>query len=222
MSEWIELNSAGGSPIAAWLAAPAGQPRGGVVVVQEIFGVNHHIRAVAERFAAEGYLAIAPAVFDRVEKGVELEYNQDGVKRGMEIVGKVAREAAIADIAAAVARVASAGKVGVVGFCYGGTMAWLSAARTEGVSAAVGYYGGGVIGLKDLKPLAPTMLHFGEKDAHIPLAGVREVEAAHPDVPVYVYPADHGFNCDERGSYDAPSAKLAWGRTLDFFARHLA
>jgi carboxymethylenebutenolidase len=221
MSEWIELKSAGGSPIAAWLAAPAGQPRGGVVVVQEIFGVNHHIRAVTDRLAAEGYLAIAPAVFDRVEKGVELAYDQDGVKRGVDIVGKVEREAEMADLAAAVARVSSAGKVGVVGFCHGGTMAWLAAAQTDGVSAAVGYYGGGVIGLKDLKPRAPTMLHFGEKDGHIPLAGVREVEAAHPDVPVYVYPADHGFNCDERGSYEPASAKLAWGRTLDFFAKNL-
>ena len=141
------------------------------------------------------------------------------MKRGIDIVGKVEREAALADIAAAVARVASAGKVGVVGFCFGGTMAWLAAAQTDGVSAAVGYYGGGVIGLKDLKPRAPTILHFGEKDAHIPLAGVREVEAAHPETPVYVYPADHGFNCDQRGSYDAPSAKLAWGRTLDFLAK---
>ncbi len=221
MSEWIELKSAGGAPIAAWLATPAGAPRGAIVVVQEIFGVNHHIRSVADRFAAEGYLAIAPAVFDHVEKGVELAYDQDGMKRGMEIVGKLEREAALADIAASVARVASAGKVGVVGFCWGGTMAWLAAAKTDGVSAAVGYYGGGVIGLKDLKPRAPTILHFGEKDTHIPLAGVREVEAAHPETPVYVYPADHGFNCDERGSYDAPSAKLAWGRTLDFFAKNL-
>ncbi|HEY1942589.1 MAG TPA: dienelactone hydrolase family protein [Roseiarcus sp.] len=221
MSEWIELKSAGGAPVAAWLATPAGAPRGAVVVVQEIFGVNPHIRSVADRFAAEGYLAIAPAMFDRVEKGVELAYDQDGMKRGVEIVGKVEREAALADISAAVVRVASAGKVGVVGFCWGGTMAWLAAAKTDGVSAAVGYYGGGVVGLKDLKPRAPTILHFGEKDAHIPLAGVREVEAAHPETPVYVYPADHGFNCDARGSYDAPSAKLAWGRTLDFFAKNL-
>ncbi len=131
------------------------------------------------------------------------------------------REAALGDIAAAVQRVASAGKVGVVGFCWGGTMAWLAAARTPGIAAAVGYYGGGIIGLKDLRPRVPTMLHFGELDGIFPVAGVREVEAAHPDAPVYLYPAGHGFHCDERASYDAPSAALAWSRTLDFFAKHL-
>ena len=103
----------------------------------------------------------------------------------------------------------------------GGTYAWLAAASSPGLAAAVGYYGGGIIGLKDLKPRAPTMLHFGEKDDHIPLAGVREVEALHPDVPVFIYPAGHGFHCDERASYDAPSAALAWGRTLEFFGKHL-
>ena len=221
MGEWIELKAADGVALSAWLAAPAGQPRGAIVVVQEIFGVNHHIRSIADRFAAEGYLAIAPATFDRVEKGVELAYDQPGMTRGRDIVGKVTREGAIADITAAVQRAAGAGKVGVVGFCWGGTMAWLASAQIDGVAAAVGYYGGGVIGLKDLKPRVPTMLHFGEQDGHIPMAGVREVEAAHPETPIYVYPAGHGFNCDERGSYDAPSATLAWGRTLDLFGKTL-
>jgi carboxymethylenebutenolidase len=221
MGEMIELKSSGGAVIGAWLAAPAAAPHGAMVVVQEIFGVNHHIRSVADRFAAAGYLAIAPAMFDRVEKGVELAYDAPGVARGMEIVAKVDRDAALGDIAAAVQRVASAGKVGVVGFCWGGTMAWLAAARTPGIAAAVGYYGGGIIGLKDLQPRVPTMLHFGELDGHIPVAGVREVEAAHPGAPVYLYPAGHGFHCDERASYDAPSAALAWSRTLDFFAEHL-
>ena len=222
MGEMIELKSGDGAAIGAWLAAPAAAPRGAVVVVQEIFGVNHHIRSVADRFAAAGYLAIAPAMFDRVEKGVELGYDAPGMARGMEIVAKVDREAALSDIAAAVQRVASAGKVGVVGFCWGGTMAWLAAARTPGIVAAVGYYGGGIVGLKALRPRVPTMLHFGEHDAHIPLAGVREVEAAHPGTPVHIYPAGHGFHCDERASYHAPSAALAWSRTLDFFAVHLA
>jgi carboxymethylenebutenolidase len=221
MGEWIELKAADGVEIGAWLAAPAGQPRGAVVVVQEIFGVNHHIRSVADRFAAEGYLAIAPAMFDRVEKGVELGYDQAGMARGRDIVGKLSQEGSIADITAAVERAAKAGKVGVVGFCWGGTMAWLAATQIDGVAAAVGYYGGGIIGLKALKPRVPTMLHFGEQDGHIPLAGVREIEAAHPETPVHVYPAGHGFNCDERASYDAPSAALAWGRTLDFLGKHL-
>ena len=221
MGEWIELKTADGVAISAWLAAPAGQPRGAVVVVQEIFGVNHHIRSVADKFAAEGYLAIAPAMFDRVERGVELAYDKPGMAKGVEIVGKVTREGAIADIAAAVQRAAGAGKVGVVGFCWGGTMAWLASVKVDGVAAAVGYYGGGIVGLNDLKPRVPTMLHFGEQDGHIPMAGVRDVEAAHPETPVYVYPAGHGFNCDERGSYDAPSAALAWTRTLDLFGKTL-
>jgi carboxymethylenebutenolidase len=221
MGEMIELKSGEGDAIGAWLAAPAAAPRGAVVVVQEIFGVNHHIRSIADRFAAAGYLAIAPAEFDRVEKGVELAYDPAGMARGMEIVAKVDREATLSDIAAAAQRVAGAGKVGVVGFCWGGTMAWLAAARTPGIAAAVGYYGGGIVGLKDLQPAVPTMLHFGELDGHIPVAGVREVAAAHPGVPVHLYPAGHGFHCDERASYDAPSAALAWGRTLNFFAEHL-
>jgi len=221
MGEWIELKAQDGAAVSAWLATPAEPARGAVVVVQEIFGVNHHIRSVADRFAEAGYLAVAPAIFDRVERGVELGYNDEGRARGMAIVGKVDREAALLDVAAAVERVAAAGKVAVVGFCYGGTIAWLASARIPGVGAAVGYYGGGVIGLKDLQPRAPTMLHFGERDAHIPVTGVKQVEAAHPAVPVHLYPADHGFNCDERASYDAPSAALAWRRTLDFLGQHL-
>ena len=172
MGEWIELKTADGVAISAWLAAPAGQPRGAVVVVQEIFGVNHHIRSVADKFAAEGYLAIAPAMFDRVERGVELAYDKPGMAKGVEIVGKVTREGAIADIAAAVQRAAGAGKVGVVGFCWGGTMAWLASVKVDGVAAAVGYYGGGIVGLNDLKPRVPTMLHFGEQDGQIGRAHV--------------------------------------------------
>jgi carboxymethylenebutenolidase len=221
MGEWIKLTASDGVEISAWRAAPEGTPKGGVVVIQEIFGVNHHIRSVADRLAAEGYLAIAPAVFDRVEPGVELAYDPPGIGRGMELAGKVNRENAMKDIAAAIEAAKGAGKVGVTGFCMGGTFTWVASANIPGVAAAVGYYGGGIVGLKDLKPLAPTMLHFGAKDAHIPVAGVREVEALHPDVPVYIYDADHGFHCDERASYDAPSAALAWGRTLEFFGEHV-
>ena len=139
----------------------------------------------------------------------------------MEIVGKLDRELAMKDVAAAVKAASEGGKVGVTGFCMGGTFAWIAAANIPGVAAAVGYYGGGIIGMKEQKPKVPTMLHFGEKDTHIPVAGVREVAALHPDVPVHIYPADHGFHCDERASYDAPSAKLAWERTLAFFRQHV-
>jgi len=221
MGHWIKLKAEDGFELAAWRAEPVGRPRGGVVVIQEIFGVNHHIQSVTDRFAKEGYLAIAPAVFDRVKPGVDLAYDQTGVASGMEIVGKLDRELAMKDVAAAVKAASEGGKVGVTGFCMGGTFAWIAAANIPGVAAAVGYYGGGIIGMKEQKPKVPTMLHFGEKDTHIPVAGVREVAALHPDVPVHIYPADHGFHCDERASYDAPSAKLAWERTLAFFRQHV-
>jgi carboxymethylenebutenolidase len=139
----------------------------------------------------------------------------------MAFMNKVDREQMARDVAAAVAVAKEGGKVGVVGFCLGGTVAWAAAGRLSGLSAAVGYYGGGIIGLKDLKPKTPTLLHFGEKDTHIPIAGVKDVAAAHPDVEVHIYPADHGFNCDQRDSYDAPSAALAWRRTLEFLKKHL-
>ena len=221
MGQWIKLKAADGFEAAAWRADPAGKPKGGIVVIQEIFGVNAHIRSVADRVAAAGYLAIAPATFDRVERDVDLGYDQPGMAKGMEIAGKVDREKTLGDVVAAIKLASEAGKVGITGFCMGGTYAWVAAANLSGLSAAVGYYGGGIIGLKDLKPKVPTLLHFGDKDQHIPVAGVKEVAAAHPEVEVHIYPADHGFNCDHRESYDAPSAALAWTRTLAFLRKHL-
>jgi carboxymethylenebutenolidase len=218
---WIELKPEGAGAIRAWRADPSGRPRGGVVVVQEIFGVNAHIRAVTDKFAAEGYLAVAPAIFEHVEKGFDVGYDPESRARGMAIMGKVDREQMLRDVAAAVEVAKEGGRVAVVGFCLGGTVAWGAAAQLSGLSAAVGYYGGGIIGLKDLKPRMPTLLHFGDKDQHIPIAGVKEVAAAHPDVEVHIYHADHGFNCDHRESYDAPSAALAWTRTIAFLRRHL-
>jgi carboxymethylenebutenolidase len=218
---WTELKPEGAGPIRAWRADPSGRPRGGVVVVQEIFGVNSHIRAVADRFATEGYLAVAPGIFEHVEPNFEVGYDPESRARGMAIVGKTDREQMIKDVAAAIAVAKEGGKVAVVGFCLGGTIAWEAAGRLAGLSAAVGYYGGGIIGLKDLKPRVPTLLHFGDKDQHIPVAGVREVAAAHPEVEVHIYPADHGFNCDQRASYDAPSAALAWTRTLAFLRKRV-
>ncbi len=221
MGEWTNLTAADGFVLKAWRSTPQGAPKGAVVVIQEIFGVNHHIRSVTDRVAEAGYLAIAPAVFDRVEKDVDLTYDQAGMGAGMGLAGKMDREKAMLDIAAAIEAVKSAGKVGITGFCMGGTYAWGAAATLAGLSAASGYYGGGILGLKDLQPKVPTILHFGEKDAHIPVAGVQELAKKHTDVPVYIYPADHGFHCDERASYDAPSAKLAWERTLAHFAKYL-
>lgn len=221
MGEWTTLKASDGFELQAWRAAPQGAPKGAVVVIQEIFGVNHHIRAVTDRLGEAGYLAIAPAVFDRVEKDVELTYDQPGIAKGMELAGKMERAKTLADIEAAIAAVHSAGKVGITGFCMGGTYTWAAAAHLPGLSAASGYYGGGILGLKDLQPKIPTILHFGEKDAHIPVAGVQDLAKQHADVPVYIYAADHGFHCDERASYDAPSAQLAWKRTMAHFAKYL-
>ena len=221
MGAWIVLKPEGAGPIRAWRADPAGPPRGGIVVIQEIFGVNSHIRDVTDRFAAEGYLAVAPAIFEHVEPRFETGYDADARARGMAIAGKIDREQLLRDVAAAIEVASQGGKVAIVGFCLGGTVAWSAAGRLKGLSAAVGYYGGGIIGLKDLKPRVPTLLHFGEKDQHIPIAGVKEVAAAHPEVEVHIYPADHGFNCDQRESYDKPSAALAWTRTIAFLRKHL-
>jgi carboxymethylenebutenolidase len=218
---WIELKPEGAGPIRAWRADPSGKPRGGIVVIQEIFGVNSHIRSVADRFAAEGYLAVAPGIFEHVEPKFDVGYDAQSRERGIAIMGKVDREQMSRDVAAAIEVARQGGKVVVVGYCLGGTVAWGAAGQLSGLSATVGYYGGGIIGLKDLKPKAPTLLHFGEKDTHIPIAGVKEVAAGHPDVEVHIYPADHGFNCDQRDSYDAPSAKLAWTRTLAFLKKHV-
>jgi carboxymethylenebutenolidase len=221
MGHWIELKSADGFALKAWRAEPNGKPKGGIVVIQEIFGVNSHIRSVTDRAAEAGYLAIAPAMFDRVERDVDMGYDQTTIPKGMEYAGKMNREQALADIAAAIAVASEGGKVGITGFCMGGTYTWAAAANLSGLSAAVGYYGGGILSMKDLQPKVPTMLHFGEKDAHIPIDGVHELEKLHPEVKIYTYPADHGFHCDARASYDDPSAKLAWGRTLAFFAEHV-
>ena len=222
MGEWINLTASDGFEFQAWRAAPSGQPRGGLVVIQEIFGVNPHIRSVADGFAADGYLAIAPAIFDRGERDFDVGYGPETMARGSALTRQIPREATLLDIAASIAAAQTGGKVGVVGYCFGGTLAWLAAAKLEGLAAAVGYYGGGVLSLGDLRPRVPVMLHFGEKDAHIPLDSVRAFAAAHPDTPVYTYPTGgHAFNRYGNAAYDAPSATLARQRTMAFFAEKL-
>lgn len=221
MGQNIELASNDGFKFAAYRADPASTPKGAIVVLQEIFGVNHHIRGVTDRFAAAGYLAVAPAVFDRIRPRIELTYDQAGIQEGIRLAGKLQQDRTLADIAAAVAAVAGAGRVGIVGFCWGGTYAFASACKVAGLSAAVGYYGGQIAKMKNEKPNVPTLLHFGDKDESIPMSDVSAIEAAQPDIPVHVYHAGHGFNCDERGSYDKTSADLAWQRTSEFFAKTL-
>ena len=207
----LRLTAADGHTLTAYLDEPTGEPVGSLVIIQEIFGVNHHIRSVCDAYAKIGYRALAPALFDRIKPGIELGYTGADVKTGRDVRGQVPLEGALADLAAAVAHLRP-GRVGVVGYCWGGTLAWLAAARL-GVDAAVGYYGGQIAAFGAEAPKCPTMLHFGEKDTAIPMADVTLIRAKHPMLPVYVYPAGHGFNCNERDQYEPGSAKLAWNRT---------
>ena len=229
MTHYIELTAADGFKLPAYEARPVGPAKGAIVVLQEIFGVNAHIRAVADGFAALGYLAVAPATFHRVKPGVELGYSQDDVSAGVDL--KAAVEAlpapgVLQDIQAAIdyaAQAGASGKVGLVGYCWGGRLTWRAACELSGLSAAVPYYGGGMTSADEIArtPTCPVLAHFGEKDHWLPLDGVAAFKQAHPAVEVHIYPANHGFNCDHRGAYDATAADLARERTLAFFAKHL-
>ncbi|HTS21351.1 MAG TPA: dienelactone hydrolase family protein [Casimicrobiaceae bacterium] len=222
MGQWLQLNTADGFQLSGYRADPPdGKARGGLVVVQEIFGVNSHIRGLCDGFAADGYAAIAPALFDRYQRNVELGYTAEDVAQGRELKGKAATDAALSDVAAARDAVADAGRVGVIGYCWGGFVAWMSAARLPGFACAVPYYGGGIVDAGKEQPKCPVMGHFGERDTAIPVAGVRELAKAHPEAQIFVYDAEHGFNCDQRKSYDAASARLARERTLAFLRKHI-
>jgi len=221
MGKMLELTASDGHKFGAYRADPAGKPKGAVVVIQEIFGVNNHIKRTTDGFAAKGYVAIAPALFDRAKKDIQLGYDADAIAQGRDIRGKVGDEGPLKDIQAAIDSVKGAGKIATVGYCWGGTLAFLSATRLHGITAAVGYYGGGIAGAAGEKPKVPTMLHFGDKDASIPMTDVEKVKAARKDTTIYVYPAGHGFNCDERGSYDATSAKQALDRTMTFLTQQI-
>ena len=218
MGTMITLTAEDGHRLSAYRTAPSGTAKGGLVVVQEIFGVNHHIQSLCDRLAADGYVALAPALFDRVEPGINLGYTADDIERGRSIRGKVDIADMVRDVRAAVAALKADGlPVGVVGYCLGGTLAWLACTRIDGVKAAVGYYGGGIAETANEVPRCPVLLHFGETDQAIPPEHWARLLAAHPEVPLHTYPAGHGFSCDERASYHAPSAALARQRTLGFF-----
>lgn len=221
MGQTLTLQASDGHRLAAYRADPAGAAKGGIVVIQEIFGVNHHIRAVCDRLAAAGYTALAPALFDRQQRGFESGYSAAEIAKARAFLTDIDWNALLRDAAAAVTVLRQQGPVGIVGFCMGGTVAFLAATRLDGLAAAVCYYGGQIVRFADEKPRCPTQMHFGERDAHIPMSDVETIRAKRPDCEVHAYPADHGFNCDERGSYDAASAKLAWERTLAWFDRHL-
>jgi carboxymethylenebutenolidase len=224
MSEFVTLKTSDGFEIGAYVARPEGEPIAALIVVQEIFGVNSHIRSVADGYAKQGYLAVAPAMFDRFEKDVELGYDEAGWKSAMAFVPKLNPVVSLNDVAAAIdyAKAESGKKVGIVGYCFGGTMAWLTATRLE-VSAAVGYYGGYIGNFATEKPKAPVMLHFGKLDEHIPASVAEAVHAASPEVEIYWYDAGHAFNRDaDPKAYVPAAAELALERTLAFFKKNLS
>jgi carboxymethylenebutenolidase len=223
MGEWLQLTASDGFGLSAYRAHPdkGAKVRGAIVVVQEIFGVNSHIRGLCEGFAQDGYAAIAPALFDRYQRNFEIGYSPEEIAQGRELKGRATTDLALRDVAAARDAVADAGPVGIVGYCWGGYVAWMSAARLPGFACAVPYYGGGIPDASNEKPKCPVMGHFGERDTAIPVAGVRQLAKDHPDAQIFIYDAEHGFNCDQRKSYQPAAAKLARERTITFLRQHI-
>lgn len=224
MSDTTTIKAADDHVLDLYVARPAAAPIAGLVVLQEIFGINRHIRSVADGYARDGYLAVAPALFDRVEKNVELTYEGEDAKRGMSLLQQTDVAKALTDVDAAIAfaRAETGKKVGVIGYCFGGLLAWLSATRLR-PDAAVGYYAGGIGGYAAEIPCAPVELHFGRLDTHIPAEQVEKVQAAHPEVKIHRYEgAGHGFNCDMRPAYEPTAAALARSRSLSFLRERLA
>ncbi|WP_425989296.1 dienelactone hydrolase family protein [Afipia sp. DC4300-2b1] len=222
MGQTITLTASDGFRLGAYRADPAGAPKGALVVIQEIFGVNSHIRNICDRLANEGYVAIAPAIFDRIEPDFQSGYSPDEVAVARKFVANPDWPAMLRDTQASIDAVKDIGPVGIIGFCLGGSIVYAAATKLSGLRAAVGYYGGAVVRFADDKPTVPTQLHFGEKDTGIPLSDVEIIKAKRPEVEVLIYPgAQHGFGCNERASYDKPSSDLAWQRSLAFFRKNL-
>ncbi len=220
MGERISLQASDGHEFSAYRADPLGTPKGGIVIIQEVFGVNSHVRGVCDGYAANGYAVVAPALFDRVERDVELGYQGEDLTRGRELRGALGWDQPLLDIQAAMAVVKHAGKLGVIGYCWGGSLAWVSATRL-GVDAAVCYYGGQIIDFVNESPSCPVAMHFGEKDAFISNEDVGKIREAHRGLPIFTYPAGHGFNCEQRADYHVESAQLARSRTLEFISEHV-
>jgi carboxymethylenebutenolidase len=223
MGSNIRLTAEDGHQLGAYVAECTGPAPAAVVVVQEIFGLNGHMRSVADDYASQGFWAIAPALFDRVERNLELDYNPTDASRGMQIANQIGMENSLKDVGAALSYAGSSlrgKKVGIVGYCSGGTLAWLAATRLN-PHAAVSYYGGRIAQYAAEVPRCPVMLHFGSKDKHIPPSEIEKIEQAHPELPVFLYDAGHGFNCDQRKDYAPQAASLARQRTLEFFRKHL-
>ena len=228
MSEQLKLKAQDGHELAAYVARPTGESRGAVVLIQEIFGINSHIRSVADGYAKEGYTTIAPALFDRTEHGVELKYEGEDMQKAFALMQKLNPDTALLDVAAAFKHVQSESPagIGVVGFCYGGLMSWLSATRGEQAgmkpNCCIAYYPGGIGNVAKEQPSCPVMVHVGLADTHIGQEQIDAVRQAHPEVQVFTYEgAGHGFNRIHEASYYEPAAKLAYQRTLDFLKSNI-
>jgi len=219
----FSLTAADSHKLGAYRADPAGKPKGGIVVIQEIFGVNHHIRAVCDRFAGDGYVAVAPALFDRMTRNFESGYSPAEIEKARSYIAKPDWDAMLRDTDAALKEIQSVGPIAIVGFCMGGTIAFLSAARLSGWKCAIAYYGGRIVAFADERPKCPVQMHFGENDQSIPMTDVEIIKQKRPECEIYVYKgAGHGFHCDERGSFHQPSATLAWERAQAFLKKHMA
>lgn len=221
MGHLIELAANDGHRFQAWRADPSGRPRGGLVVAPEIFGVNSHMRAVTEAYAAAGYACLCPALFDRARHGYESGYAPGDIQAGIALMQQVPMDSAMEDVKVCIAALSATGRVGIVGYCWGGTVAWVAAARLEGLACSIPYYGGGIHAQRQLHERCPVLFHFAEQDTSPTLAQAQEIAAAHPTALAHFYPAGHGFNCDQRGSWDAASATLARERSLAFLATHV-
>lgn len=222
MGSEIKLTASDGHQLNAYLAESV-KATASLVVIQEIFGLNSHIRGVVDDYAGQGFRVIAPALFDRVEPHLELGYGPEDLAKGLAVRNKIGQDEMMKDVAAAVeygGSIANGTKTGVLGYCLGGTLAWLAATRLN-VAAAVGYYGGRIAEHASEEPHCPVMLHFGAQDQHIPAAEIEKIRRAHPDVPIFIYDAGHGFNCEQRKDFEPKSAGLARQRTLEFFRKHL-
>ena len=221
----VQLKAADGHSFEAYVAKPAGKPIGGIVLIQEIFGVNSHIQQVADMYASEGYMVVAPPTMSRIEANVNLGYTEADMQAGFKLktaVDELPNSPVMLDLQAALDLAKEAGKVAVIGYCWGGLLTWRSAANLTGLSAAVPYYGGGIPNESSLTPGCPVLAHFADEDSYIPLDSVKTFGKAHPEVEIHIYQAHHGFNCDQRGSYNATAAKLAKERTLEFLKKHLS
>ena len=220
MNEILEISAKDNHQFSAYISQPLEKPKAGIVIIQEIFGVNAHIKEVTDLYASKGYLCIAPSLFDRIEKNVTLNYDETGVIKGRNLK-ELCDKNALKDIEASITVVSTAGKVGVIGYCWGGSLSWRIGCQASNLSASVCYYGGDIPKLKNLKPNCNVLTHFGEFDKGIPIKDVKIFEKKRPEVLTYTYPADHGFNCDHRSQFNKKCADIAHDRTLKFLERNL-